>query len=79
MTMDRREFIVSGAAGFAAVGLSRPGVRPPPELDPTVRELCQRALDAARSAGANYADIRVIRRRSQSVSTREHQLSLIHI
>jgi TldD protein len=70
---DRREFIKTGAAVLAALGLSRPGSRPPPDFGPTVRELCQRALDAARSAGAQYADIRVIRRRSQSVSTRESQ------
>jgi TldD protein len=73
MGADRREFLKTGAAVLAALGLSRPGFRPPPDVDPDIRELCQRALDVARSAGAGYADIRVIRRRSQSVQTREHQ------
>ena len=73
MSADRREFLKAGAAVLAALGLSRPRIRPPPDVDPNIRELCQRALDVARSTGAGYADIRVIRRRSQSVSTREHQ------
>jgi len=39
------------------------------------RELAFRALDAARAAGATYADVRVSRNHSQSVSTREQQIT----
>jgi TldD protein len=41
---------------------------PPP---PTVEEVMARALDAAKNAGASYADVRVVRRRSESINTRE--------
>ena len=34
-----------------------------------------RALDAARGAGASYADVRVSRNRNQSISTRERQIT----
>lgn len=75
MSCDRREFITTGAAVAAVLGLPRRPRVPEPEPDPVIRTLCQRALDAARSAGAGYADIRVTRTRSQSVSTRERQIT----
>ena len=83
MTNSRRDFIktVSAVAATGAIGTrgfdsverlvasARPSVG-----DPTYRELTQVALDAARSAGASYADIRISARRSQRISTRENRL-----
>jgi TldD protein len=42
--------------------------------DPALRELAMLALDAARSAGAHYADVRFSRNRSQNVFTRERRV-----
>ena len=39
--------------------------------DSSFRDLAMLALDAARSAGAQYADVRISRNRVQSISTRE--------
>jgi TldD protein len=75
VSIDRREFLATGAAAAAVLGLPARRRLPQPEPDPTIRLLCQRALDAARSAGAEYADIRVTRTRSQSVRTREQQIT----
>ena len=46
-----------------------------PAADPLALELANAALDAARSAGASYADVRVGRYRRQNVSTRERQVT----
>jgi TldD protein len=82
--MDRRTFVVQGAtiaAGLAACG---PAIMTPPTRAPTgdlagpdasVRDLALRALDAARAAGASYADVRFHHTRSQSVGTRERQIT----
>jgi TldD protein len=82
--MDRRTFVVQGAtiaAGLAACG---PAIMTPPARAPTgdlagpdasVRDLALRALDAARAAGASYADVRFHNTRSQSVGTRERQIT----
>ncbi|HEX7239112.1 MAG TPA: TldD/PmbA family protein [Longimicrobiaceae bacterium] len=79
--MDRREFLVRSAA-LAAGAAAFPGTVPRAQAsaagfadDPAVRELAMRALDAARLAGAGYADVRVTRNRNQSVSTRERQIT----
>ena len=75
--MKRREFLAYGAT--AAAGLSLlPGVAHAARLpldDPEYRELALRALDAAKRAGASYADIRISRNRTQSVSTRERRVT----
>ncbi|MDQ6736245.1 MAG: TldD/PmbA family protein, partial [Gemmatimonadota bacterium] len=61
-----------GSRGFASVDRL---VAPQPSIgDPTYRELTQVALDAAKSAGASYSDIRISARRSQRISTRENRL-----
>ncbi len=81
--MDRREFLLQGAslaAGLAAGGLVLPGRlhargSAPSAGDPAFRELAMRALDAARTAGARYADVRITRNRSQSVATREQRVT----
>jgi TldD protein len=77
MSMKRRDFLATGAA--AGAGLILPSgayattLRGRQEADH--RELAMRALDAARGAGASYADVRVSRNRNQSLSTRERQIT----
>ena len=69
--MDRREFIQT-TAGAAAISTLQPKL---PQADASIRDLCMRALNAAKTAGASYADVRVGRTRLQSVSTREQQIT----
>ncbi|MBX6331938.1 MAG: twin-arginine translocation signal domain-containing protein [Gemmatimonadaceae bacterium] len=67
MSLNRRDFLKAGAV--AAVGavapppllvrLGRSAEPVPPLDDPRVKELALRALDAARAAGAAYADVRL--------------------
>ncbi len=83
--IDRREFVkLTGAAGAALmVGVGSSGCRPGdppisgsgPAPDPAERELALLALDAARSAGASYVDVRVSRHWNESISTREQQIT----
>ena len=47
---------------------------PPTSGDASFRDLALLALDAARSAGAQYADVRISRNRNQSISTREQRV-----
>src|SRR5688572_16710202 len=76
--MDRRDFLWRSAlvAGGLVVGVPRVtgagAVRPGSATD---RELAMRALDAARAAGAHYADVRISANRSQTVTTRERQIT----
>ena len=69
----------------ARVGSQQPPANPPrpdnfrPTAAPSTteesyRELAMLALDAARSAGAEYADVRISRNRVQSISTRERRV-----
>jgi len=75
--INRRDFLLQGAA--AAAGMAAlPGIAHAARLpldDPEYRELANLALDAARTAGASYADIRISRNRSQSVGTREARVT----
>lgn len=72
MKLSRRSFLKAGVAGAAWIAAS-------PELawarglltEPLLDELVQRTLAAAKKAGASYADVRVVRRRGESVFTRE--------
>ncbi len=83
--MDRREFLAHSALVAAGLGVgcapALPGgaVSPEAQLDPradaSVRDLAMRALDTARSAGAQYADVRISRNRNQAVSTREQRVT----
>jgi TldD protein len=83
--MKRRDFLLQGAviAGGVAVGCS-PRVTTdgivttaaaPSPGDPAYRDLAMLALDAARSAGASYADVRINRNRERMVSTREQRVT----
>jgi len=73
--MRRREFLQRGAAGAAGLALLGPRTLHGSMQDIDERELTARALEAARSAGASYADIRIQRNRTQSISTRERQIT----
>jgi len=81
--MRRREFLKHSAVATAGLGLvGRPGslhgILSPLALGPVVdgerRALAMRALDAARGAGADYADVRINTNRNQGISTRERQI-----
>jgi TldD protein len=87
MTTSRREFLRAAgtATALAAIGGTIAPVEglaarlaPPPAepaaMDPAVRELLLEALDAARRSGAEFADARIARSRTSSVSTREQQI-----
>ncbi len=87
----RRDFLKTGTATLgalavgpdllrAAPGLELPaatGYRPLPPVytDPATRELMMEALDAAKRAGASWADVRIGRNRNNSVNTREQQVT----
>jgi TldD protein len=76
MSPTRRDFIKTTAAATASMALPQtPSAAAQtltaPDADPLALELANAALDAARSAGASYADVRVGRYRRQNVSTRE--------
>ncbi len=78
---SRRDFLKSTSAIAIAAAVARPSLaqRPPvlltrePSAPPA--ELAMTALQAARDAGASYADARVGRYRRQSVGTRERQVT----
>jgi TldD protein len=80
---SRRDFIGATSATVAAVAGSRLGLdlsaQAPaaPSADPFVLELAQEALNAARSGGASYADVRVGRYRRQIIQTRERLVSSV--
>ncbi len=61
----------------APFGAAPTGYRalPPVATDPATRELMMEALDAAKRAGASWADVRIGRNRNNSVNTREQQVT----
>lgn len=82
MATTRRDFIKTTAATAATLAAhGHVGVDPsaqalpPPGTDPFVLELAMEALNAAGDANASYADVRIGRYRSQSIATRERQVS----
>jgi len=88
---SRREFLKSTTTAAAAgIAVSLPFGRAAAETlvsplqspysplvaaEPNVKELAVVALDAAKGAGAEYADVRFVRNRNQNVSTREQRVS----
>jgi TldD protein len=81
MSPTRRDFIKATTSTAAALAVGRhlcPAAAaqtlPAPAADATVIDLANEALNAARSAGASYADVRIGRYRRQSVATRERQV-----
>ena len=75
MRVSRRSFLVGSALGALAVPrlLSARGLL----TDPTLDDIVKRALGAATKAGATYADVRVVRHRRESVSTREDRVERV--
>jgi TldD protein len=87
---DRRDFLKQGGLAAAAVAVGcRPAAAPapasspapaaapaalPPTPDGSVKALLMEALNAAKMAGASYADARVGRYRNNFVVTREQQI-----
>ncbi len=85
---DRRTFIKGlGAAAIATtvgpgLGLAElqaplPVSGPPLKMDPAIRGLLMEALDAAKLAGASYADARIARQQLNVIQTRENQIENI--
>jgi TldD protein len=81
MDTTRRDFIKTTAATAAAVAAG-PGLivgplaqTPTPGPDTAAIDVATMGLDAARSSGAAYADVRVGRYRRQFVGVRERQIS----
>src|SRR5262245_13669839 len=83
MPISRRDFVrsASAAAALSAIGsranaLSTVPTVFVPEHAPLAdfRELAMKALDAAKTAGAEYADVRIAQYRSQAVQTRERRV-----
>jgi TldD protein len=81
---SRRDFLRAAAAATAVAGLgscAQAGtLAPPPSATPSsgdasINDLVLEGLNAARSAGASYADARIGRYRSQFVATRERQVT----
>ncbi|HEX6059451.1 MAG TPA: TldD/PmbA family protein [Gemmatimonadaceae bacterium] len=85
MAQTRRDFLKTSSAAAAAIGLSAcgssaaavassPAPAPTTAGEPVFRDLALLALDAARSAGASYADVRISRNRNQAIFTREQRV-----
>ncbi len=81
MSFTRRTFIggsavaalTSACGGDRARGRGAQGAVPERALDDVV----SRALDAAKRGGASYADVRIVRRRTERIATREdHVISV---
>src|SRR5262249_52395032 len=81
VNLDRREFVkLAGAAGIAAATTEwTPAVASPqvnaPGPDAAEKDLGMAAMDSGRSAGASYADARITRGNTESIGTRERQIT----
>ncbi|MEE8133550.1 MAG: TldD/PmbA family protein [Gemmatimonadales bacterium] len=81
MTISRRTFVQQTSAAATAASVIRPQasavVNQPPSAqgDPSFKLLAMLGLDAARSAGATYADIRIVDLRTQAVRTRDQRIT----
>ncbi|CAN5150869.1 TldD/PmbA family protein [soil metagenome] len=77
--MKRRSFLGASAAALGALALPAPLAPALPRgirrwLEPDDRELADIALNAARAAGAPYADVRISRHFNQGIFTRERRV-----
>ncbi len=84
MTVSRREVLLTGASSAAALAAASCTPSPivaPPRVgtgDDRLAGIVERALDAARKAGATYADARIVRRRWERIVTREDLVVGLH-
>jgi TldD protein len=85
MSVSRRDFVksASAAAALAAIGSHADALAATPDIfsrtNPILnaedfKALAMRAVEAAKAAGAQYADVRIARYRSQAVQTRERRV-----
>jgi TldD protein len=65
----------AGAAPAPATTTSGAAGGTPARGDASIEDLCNEALQAARDAGASYADARIGRYRRQAIATRERQVT----
>jgi TldD protein len=83
INLTRRDFLKTAGAAATLAGsplaLAEPQsqILEAPGADPFAIELANEALNAARSAGASYADVRVGHYRRQSVATRERKVTSV--
>ena len=81
MSPTRRDFLKATAATAAVMASPSFQLKgaaqavAAPAADPFAIELANEALNAARSAGASYADVRIGRYRRQEIETRERQVA----
>lgn len=79
---SRREFLKQSSLAAAALGvtgtqslIAAPHHNHNTQSDSTYKELCLVALNAARSTGSSYADVRIVNRREQYVEAKEERIS----
>src|SRR6476469_5950735 len=87
MPTNRRDFLRTTAAAAAVVGARAvtgapitPAFAAPlvaPRADAFIEDLAMEALNAAKDAGASYADARIGRYRRQGINTRERQVTAV--
>src|SRR5688572_33397613 len=82
MSPTRRDFLKATTSTAAALAVGRhlcvsPAAQtlPAPSADAAVIDLANDALNAARGAGASYADVRIGSYRRQQIATRERQVT----
>lgn len=85
MPASRRDFLKTTAAAAALAALPQTAraatsapVRPPTPGDASLNDLLLEALQAAKDAGASYADARAGRYRRQLIATRERQITAVN-
>lgn len=76
--ISRRDFMRLSAA-VAAAGILLPSTKPvaAQSMTSSERELLLHAIDAARSAGAQYADARIIRTQFEAIGAREQMITQV--
>jgi TldD protein len=75
--MDRRSFLFGVGAAGAALVTPRLVLARGLLTDRTLDDILQRALAAAKKAGASYADVRIVRHRNERVATREDKVQQV--
>jgi TldD protein len=85
---SRRDFLIKSGAAAAALGIASlaenasaqtlvlPGA-PVSAGDASIKDLALLGVDAAKKAGAQYADVRIAQNRSQRIFTREHRVQAL--
>lgn len=82
MSVSRRDFVKQSSVAMASIVIAPHGLHSTLAIqqgtsDIALRQLCMFALDSARSAGAEYADARVVRTRRQNVAVRQDRVTAL--